>query len=250
MENSNPTDTVRQDSASATTSAEKKYERKMSKRTIIFVVIVLAIIGVLFYFKGLFVAAIVNGTPISRLEVIRELENTSGRQALDALVVKRLINTEANKAGITVSQADVDTEIKTLEDRISKQGGTLDLVLAQQGITQDQFREQILLQKKLENILKDSLQVTDEEVDQYFTQNKMTPPAGSTDNDIKNQIREQLKNQKFSAEANKWVTEHKAQASIRYYVGYGAPKPEPALVTPPADANAQNVIDNPDAQNK
>jgi foldase protein PrsA len=248
MENPNPTDATSQEPASATTNTKKKCCCKMNKWTVIF--IVLAIIGILFYCKGLFIAATVNGIPISRLSVIRELENTSGQQALDALVVKQLINTEADKAGIAVSQADVDAEIKTLEDRITKQGGTLDLVLAQQNITQDQFRAQILLQKKLENILKDSVQITDEEVDQYFTQNKITPPAGSTDSDIKNQIRAQLKNQKFSVEAEKWVTEHKTQASIQYYVGYGAPKPEPAPVTPPADTNAQNATDNISTQNK
>jgi parvulin-like peptidyl-prolyl isomerase len=245
MENPNPTDAAPQVSENITTSAKEKRGFKMNRRTALFVVIILAIIGVVFYFKGLLIAATVNGTPISRLEVIRELENTSGRQALDALIVKQLINTEANKAGITVSQEDVDAEIKTLGDRITKQGGTLELVLAQQGITQDQFRAQILLQKKLEKILEDSVQITDEEVDQYFTQNKITPPAGSTDNDIKNQIRAQLKNQKFSAEAEKWVTEHKTQASIQYYVGYGVPESEPAPITPPADT--QN---NADTQNK
>lgn len=223
----NQTSETNQAQASASSRTKKVFFCKMNKKTLFFVIVALVILGILFYFKGLFVAAVVDGKPISRLAVIKDLESASGRQALDALVVKQLINTEANKAGISVSQEDIDAEIQTLKERISKQGGTLELVLAQQGITQDQFREQIVLQKKLEKILENNIQVTDEEVNQYFGQNKATLPAGAAEDEIKNQIRAQLKNQKFGVEADKLVTDLKAKAAIQYYVGYGKPKPEP-----------------------
>ncbi len=234
------TDTTLKAQASTTSHAKKKCVFNMNKRATLFMAVVLIIVGALFYFKGLFIAAIVNGKPISRLEVIRELENTSGRQALDALIVKRLIETEASKAGITVSQADIDAEIQILENKISKQGGTLDLILAQQGITPDQFREQILLRKKLEKILENNIQVSDDEVNQYFEKNKITPPTGTAENEVKNQIREQLKNQKLSAAADKFITDLKSKAAIQYYVNYGepAPAPEPPAQAPtPAPAN-------------
>ena len=184
------TDTTSKTQTSTTSRTKKKCIFNMNGRATLFVAVVLIIVGALFYFKGLFIAAIVNGKPISRIEVIRELENASGRQALDALIVKRLIETEASRAGITVSQADIDAEIQILKNKISKQGGTLDLVLAQQGITPDQFREQILLQKKLEKILAKNTQVSDDEVNQYFEKNKITPPTGTTTDEVKNQIRE------------------------------------------------------------
>lgn len=221
----NQTESVSQTQA----SAKKKYgfKIKINKRAALFTIIVIIILGGLFYFKSLFIAAIVDGKPISRIAVIKELENVSGQQALDSLVVKQLISTEANKAGVTVSQEEIDTEIKTLEDRISKQGGALELLLAQQGINQDQFREQISLQKKLEKVLGDKVQVTDEEVNKYFTENKITPPASVSEEEIKNQIRTQLKNQKFGTEADKFITEIKAKAAIQYYVSYGKPESEP-----------------------
>jgi hypothetical protein len=226
----NQAESTSQTQASTTSRVKGKYVFKINKRATILTIIVLVVLGALFYFKGLFVAAIVDGKPISRLKVIKELEKTSGQQALDALVVKQLINAEASKAGIAVSQEDIDAEIKTLEERISKQGGTLELLLAQQGINQNQFREQISLQKKLEKILGDKMQVTDEEVNQYFTQNKITPPAGVSEDEIKNQIRAQLKNQKFGTEADKFITELRAKASIQYYVKYGKPESEPEPV--------------------
>lgn len=228
----NQTDNASQVPASTTSRAKKKFSIKINKKAALFTIIVLVIIGVLFYYKSLFIAAMVDGKPISRLEVIKELESASGQQALDSLIVKQLIGTEASRAGVTVSQEEIDAEIKNLEDRISKQGGTLEMLLSQQGINQDQFREQISLQKKLEKILGDKIQVTDDEVNQYFTQNKITPPAGTTEGEIKNQVRDQLKNQKFGTEADKFITELRAKASIQYYVSYGKPTPEPAQELP------------------
>lgn len=240
----NQTGEISQTQTSVTSRAKGKYVFKINKRTTLLTIIILAVLGVLLYFKGLFIAAIVDGKPISRFEVIKELENTSGQQALDALVVKQLISAEASKAGIAISQEDIDAEIKNLEDRITKQGGTLELLLAQQGINQNQFREQISLQKKLEKILENSIQVSDEEVNKYFTENKITPPAGVSEDEIKNQIRAQLKNQKFGMEADKWVTNHKSQASIQYYVWYGKSEPEP-VQEPPVSTEAPAETQNP-----
>lgn len=223
----NQTGETNQAQASTSSKTQKMSCCKMNNETLFLVVVILAILGVLFYFKSLFIAAVVDGKPISRVAVIRELESASGQQALDALIVKQLINTEANKAGVAISQEEIDTEIKTLKDRISKQGGTLELLLAQQDISQDQFREQIVLQKKLEKILENNIQVTDEEINQYFEQNKAALPTGVTEDEIKNQIRAQLKNQKFAVEADKLVSELKAKAAIQYYVKYGKTEPEP-----------------------
>lgn len=215
------------------TDGKSRRSFKMDKRTTLIALVVLATFGVLFACKSLFVAATVDGMPISRLSVIEELEKASGRQALDILITKKLIETEALKANVTVSESDIDAEIETIEKQIAAQGSTLDAALLQQGLGQEQFREQILLQKKMEKILADKLAVTDEEVAKYMSMSKATIPAGVSEDEFKNQIRAQLKNQKFSTEAEKWVTALKAEATIKYYVKYGAeaPAPEVAPVT-------------------
>ena len=210
----------------------KKPQFKMDKRTTIIVLVAVAIIGIFLTCRSLFIAATVNGTPISRLSVIKELEKASGQQALDVLITQKLIETEVNKAGITVSQADVDAEIEMIEKQITAQGSTLKEALAQQNVAEDDFRTEILRQKKIEKLLADKLTVTDEEVTQYIGLSKTATPAGMSEDDFKNQIREQLKNQKFNKEAEKWITALKAQASISYYVDYG----KPALEELPADA--------------
>ncbi len=194
----------------------------------------IVVLGLLFLGKSLFIAAIVNGVPISRWSVIQELEKNSGQQALDIIITKKLIETAADKQGVSVSEADIDTEIQTIEEEVSKQGVTLDIALAQQGITTEQLREQITLQKKLEKILEDKLAVSDEEVGQYLAQSKTPLPTGMSDADFKNQIREQLKKQKFNVEADKWITSIKGSADIQYYVGYG----KPPVATMPAEMPA------------
>lgn len=215
----------------------KKIGFKTDKGSMILVLFILAVLGALFAFKDLFIAATVNGTPISRWSIIRELEKNSGQQALDIIITKKLIETEAVKAGVSISKEELEAEIKTIEDQVSTQGGTLEMALAQQGITGEQFREQLELQKKLEKILADTVQVTDEEVNQYLAQSQAPIPAGTDESEFKNQIREQLKNQKFNVEADKWITGIKGNAEIRYYVDYG--KPAAAPIEAPSSSQSQ-----------
>jgi len=65
--------------------------------------LVVVLVVAAFLLKGLFIAALVNGQPISRFTVISELEKQSGKQALTSLVNQTLIFQEAKKKNITVS---------------------------------------------------------------------------------------------------------------------------------------------------
>ena len=193
---------------------------KINMRIIVGVVVGIFIAAVLYYFKGAFVVALVNGTPISRLSVIQELEKQSGKAALESLITKQLIENEARKKNITVSNDEVSAEIKKIEDQLAKQGGSLQAILSQQGMTEDRLREQIGLQKKIEKIIADKLAVSDADVDAYIQNNKVTPAKDEKPEDMKNRIKEQLKQDKFSQEADAWVAAVKDGAKIQYFVDY------------------------------
>lgn len=219
---------------------------RMNKKSLIAFIVLVVVCGVLYGIRGFLVAVTVDGIPISRWSIIRELEKKSGEQALDAVVTKKLIATAAKKAGVVVSPADVDKEVASVTEQVTKQGGTLALALEQQGMTEADFRDQIVLQKELEKILGNSVQVTDDDVNQYITQTKATAPKGTSDDDFKNQIREQLKGQKFNMAASKWVTDAKAKAQISYFVDYAPKAPEtlaPAP-TPPSEMNTPASVSN------
>lgn len=180
-------------------------------------------------------AATVNGSAISRLDVIRELENESGEAMLDSLVTKKIIAQKATEAGIKIDEAEVEEAIRVLEEQIAAQGSTLDVALEQQGITREKFREQITLQKALEKLLADKVAVSDEEVDQYLTNAKITAPEGISQEDFKAQIKEQLMSQKLGSAAQEWIDEQKRNSTIKYFVPY-APVEEETLPTPEAPA--------------
>ena len=175
--------------------------------------------------RSFFVAAVVDGEPISRLAVIRELEKRSGGQALDTMVIKKIILKRALERGVSISSEEVAKEITTLEDRMTEQGTTLEAALAEQGMTLDQFKEQIILQKALEKILEDKVAVSDEEVTQYLAQTKATKPAAMSEEDFNAKVREQIKSQKFGTEVETWLTEQKQKANIQYFVDYALPVP-------------------------
>lgn len=178
------------------------------------------ILVALFFAKGLFVAATVNGSLISRLSVIKELEKQGGKQTLKALIDQRLIETELDKQGVNVPQEEIDQEIRNIEEQVASQGGTLADALAEQGMTEETLRRQIFIQKGLEKLLADKIAVSDEEIDAYIADNKITPSEGTTLEDAKAQVGEQLKQQKFQREAQQWASDLTANAKIKYYVNY------------------------------
>jgi SurA N-terminal domain len=202
-------------------------KQKICKHWIALTILAIAIVVILLLslWRGLFVAAVVDGEPISRMAVVKELEKRSGGQALDTMVIKKIILKSALERGVSISEEDVNNEIATLEERMSVQGSTLEMALSQQGLTLEQFREQIILQKALEKILEDKLTATDEEVENYLTQTKATVPAGMSEEEFKEKVREQIKSQKFGTEVETWLTAEKQKANIKYYVDYAIPVP-------------------------
>jgi hypothetical protein len=204
----------------AARTKKRKLDLTKYRKPATIVVIVLALLGAAYHFRGIFIAAVVDGSPISRLSVIRELEKQAGQQALDRLVTKKLVEAEVLRKNIIINPADVDEEIGKIEGQVKSQGGTLGEALAQQGMTEADLREQLSLQKQLEKILGDKIKVADEDVARYMEKGGGMTPAGMDGEDFKNQIREQLKGQKFNDEVGKWIAATKAKASISYYAGY------------------------------
>lgn len=183
-------------------------------------VAVILIIVALIFAKGIFVAATVNGSPISRLSVIGELEKQGGKKVLETIIETKLIETELNKKEISVSKDDVDVEIENIKTQVASQGGTFETALAQQGLTEEKLREQITIQRKLEKLLADKVAVSEAEIDAYIKDSKATPPKDVKIEDFKKQISEQIKKQKFQSEAQKWMSDLTASAKIKYYVKY------------------------------
>lgn len=205
--------------------SEKKKTRRGVKALIIAVIILLLLVLVLYLSKNFFIAATVDGQPVSRLALIKELETRSGQQALEAMIFEYLIVAEANRQGVVTSQSDVDNELKQLEERLSEQGTTLEAALAMQGLSRNDLARQISIQKNLEALLGERVEVSDEEVNTYLQESQMefNEEEQSEEEDFREQVREMLKSQKMGEEAPAYIEELKSKAQINYFGPYSAP---------------------------
>jgi hypothetical protein len=191
-----------------------------SNRKTIIIAAVLIIAGLGYYYRGIFVAASVNGELISRLSVIRELEKKSGKAALEGLVVENLILAEISKSGSAATGEEIDQEIKNVEAQVTASGQSLEAALAAEGSTMEDLRKQISIRKSVEKILANKIAVSDEEVENYIKTNEVTVPKEGAD-EFKAQIKEQIRSQKFNTEASAWLEALKSNSSIKYFTWYG-----------------------------
>lgn len=177
------------------------------------------LIAGVFYSKSLIMAATVDGSIITRLGVIRQLEKQGGKNVLESLITEKLIEHEAAKKAIVISDDEVTQGEKAIEANIAQQGGTLKDALLQKGLTEEDLKKQIKIQKKVEKLLADKIGVTQDEVTKFMTDNKVVPPKGK-EAETKTQVEAQLRNQKLGQEAQKWIAALKSQAKITHYVDY------------------------------
>lgn len=204
-----------------TASSKPKLRTKIiTKKQFLIGLGLVVIIATLYYFRGLFIVAFVNGQPISRLSVISELENRQGGQALDSLITKTLIFQEAKKNNVIVSEQEIADEIKNFETNIQEQGQDLNQLLSMQGMTRNDLKEQIKLQKYLEKLLTDKISVSDQEISDYIAESQELLPEDQEPKEQKESVKEQLKQQKFSQELQTFIDEIKSKAKINYFVKY------------------------------
>lgn len=193
---------------------------RINAKLLVGIIIILAIGAGLFFAKSFFIVALVNGTPITRIAVIKELETRSGKQALESIITKKLIDDELKKKNITVSDEEVTSEIQKLEGQIAQQGGTLQAILDQQGLSRDELSEQITSQKKLEKLFLPGITVSEEDVAAYVKEAQITVPEGDEGAQLKSQVTEQLRRQKLSEAIDVWIGDLKSAASIKYIKAY------------------------------
>ena len=174
----------------------------------------------LYVFKGVFVAALVNGEPITRLSVIKSLEKQSGKATLDNLITKKLILQEARKRNVVVNQSEIDSELKKIEENLKAQGTTLDQALGLQGMTKIQLNNEIRIQLSIQRMVSGNLKVSDKEVADFLTTNKEQFSEGTTEAQMKNQAKEQIKQQKLQEKTQAFLADLQKKAKILKFVGY------------------------------
>jgi foldase protein PrsA len=209
------------DSASKERSLHKKTTKPffLTKKAIAFFLI-LVVIGILYLSKGLFIAATVNGKPIFRYQIIRQLEKESGKRVLENSIVKELILQAAKSNNYAVSDSEIDKQIEDIRKNLEQGGTNLDDALKMEGQTMESLRDALKLQRLAEMLVEDKTFVSEEEIEKYFNENKQSFGEDTKYEAVKDQISSQLKSQKFQTEIEKFLTDLRNKYKIIYFVNY------------------------------
>ena len=148
------------------------YEIKFPKKLLLVFVVLILLLGAIYFSKRFFIAASVNGKSISRLTVIKELEKQGGKNVLETIITETIIRQEAEKRKIGVSQKEIDEEMKKIESNVVSQGSTLDQALQNQGMTKTVLIEQIKIQLMLQKMAGANITVSEKEIEDFISASK------------------------------------------------------------------------------
>ncbi len=167
-----------------------------SSKSFYLVVLVIGI-GLLYTFKkSWFVAATVNGMPITNLELQTKLNEQFRSQTLTQMINEKIIMSEASKNNAVPTPQEIDAKIADVEKSVGGKD-TLDSLLAQQGQTRTSLRDQIRVQLAITKLYASEATVSAEEVAKYIQDNGQSMRATES---AQQQIEatDAIKNQKLS----------------------------------------------------
>ncbi len=152
-------------------------DKFINKRSLIVGLTILCIVAallVLIKWKGNSeVVASVNGEKISKDELYDAMLKQSGQQTLESLISKKVIELEAKKQKVTVSEKDIQNELNKYYEQYGGEEA-FNQVLAQNGLTLDEVKKELVVNVKVTKLLKSRISVSEDEIKNYFEENKAT----------------------------------------------------------------------------
>ena len=191
---------------------------KFANKFVFLTPLLIIIIGILLYvFRSSYLVAVVNGKPVTKFQLWNELEKQAGKQVLESLVIETLILQEAQNQNLQITQGEIDAEVQKIKDNLKQQGQELDQLLAAQGMSLDELKEQIRMQKIVEKLAAGNVVTTDEEVQEYLEKNKDFLPEDATQEELKITVKNQLEQQKQNEQVQTWIQALQEKAKITYF---------------------------------
>lgn len=185
-----------------------------SKKLTWVVVLVLGLLILGLAKRSYFIAAMVNGQPITNFELQRKLNDQFRSQALGQLVDEKIVKDEARKRGVVVSPAEVETKVAEIEKNFGGKD-VLDSLLTQQGQTRESLRKNLLLQVMIEKMYGGEASVSAEEIEAFISQNQQQLSTNSAE--AYKQAADNLKQQKLGQLFSQKFQELKQNAKIQLF---------------------------------
>ncbi|AWB45790.1 peptidylprolyl isomerase [Paenibacillus sp. CAA11] len=159
-------------------AAEEESTKRGGSQVWIGISLLLAVLLVISLVKNPFgqsdaktVVATVNGEDITKDKLYDKLVEAGGTQTLSGMIDEELVRQEMEKEKLQITDADIKKE----KDFYLKQFGSdeaLSQVLAQYGMSEEDFNEQLKKEAQIRKLLEPKVTVTDDEIKQYFEANK------------------------------------------------------------------------------
>lgn len=119
------------------------------------------------------VVAKINDEVITKDELYETLVEQNGEQVLNLLIAEKIINLEAKKQKVDVSEEDIQNNI----DKIIKNYGgeeEFNQAIEQYGYTLEDLKKDIATNVKIKKLLEPNISISEEEMLNYFETNKET----------------------------------------------------------------------------
>lgn len=119
----------------------------------------------------------VNGVPITEEQFRRTLVDWFGREALEEMIQARVIDMQAERAKIAVTDEQVDARVKEVQQSMDAaaqvgQGEPFHVWLASRRLTMPNFRARVRTELTLEALVAGQVRVTAAEVSEYYEKNR------------------------------------------------------------------------------
>lgn len=189
---------------------------KMNNKTLSLALGVLVVALLTYKVGPWIVPALVNYTPVTRLEIASRLEKAYGAQALDDLVNEKILDRAIAKSGVKVDEAKLSEQLKALETQFEATGG-LDEALKQRGLSRKDLEKQIYTQLAVELILSDKISSSDEEVKAQFDQGSATIYKDKKLEEVADSIKEELKQTKLRDAFLVWFEDIKKEIKVKNF---------------------------------
>ena len=194
-----------------TTQLSRLFSTRSKTLAILTGLLVLVLLA--FPLRFLIMPALVNGQPIFSWSYVLKLHQKAGPQILDQMVNEMVIEQEIAKQKIVVTPDEINAEITQIEDQVGSASGGLNSLLALQGMTRDQFTQQVRLELSMEKLIRDTIQVSDADVKQELASNASTYTGLSLEQATATAT-DAVKDQKMREAFTSWFEALRQQAKV------------------------------------
>lgn len=117
------------------------------------------------------VVASVGDEDITKEELYQSLVSKNGAEALEALISEKIVELEAKKENIEVTEEDIEKEMQKIIDYYGSEDA-FNQVLENAGYAKDDVKKNIRTSIEIEKLIEPTLGITEDEMKQYFNDNK------------------------------------------------------------------------------